>query len=230
MGGTTNLNGEVNIGGILRTNGGTLNINNNITVEQLVSAGGTVNVNYDQDFANLTISGGTFEAIEPLAVTDLVWQGGTLRDTDITASESLILNGTTKDINNSIIDNQGLATWTSGTIRTFTNGSWFNRQNAELDIAGDLFLDYRSCTVMVMENAGLLRKSAGIGTSTLEITLSNQGEISIESGTLYFTAGFAQSQGVTELDGGNLRVAGNFEPRFRTSKSSIKYYKPGVNN
>ncbi|EHJ13554.1 Ig-like domain-containing protein [Crocosphaera watsonii] len=211
VGGTTNLNGEVNIGGILRTNGGTLNINNNITVEQLVSAGGTVNVNYDQDFANLTISGGTFEAIEPLAVTDLVWQGGTLRDTDITASESLILNGTTKDINNSIIDNQGLATWTSGTIRTFTNGSWFNRQNAELDIAGDLFLDYRSGTVMVMENAGLLRKSAGTGTSTLEITLSNQGEISIESGTLYFTAGFAQSQGVTELDGGNLRVAGNFE-------------------
>ena len=45
VGNTTNLDGNLDIGGDITVSGGTLNVNQSITSNQLITSGGTLNIN-----------------------------------------------------------------------------------------------------------------------------------------------------------------------------------------
>ena len=94
VGNTTNLDGNLDIGGDITVSGGTLNVNQSITSNQLITSGGTLNINAEvnsdiltqtsgttninviEDFTDVAISGGTFNSKEETTITDLDWTGG----------------------------------------------------------------------------------------------------------------------------------------------------------
>jgi len=53
-------------------------------------------------------------------------------------------------------------------------------------------------------NAGTLRKSAGVGVSVIQMALNNTGTVEVQSGTLAFFSGYTQTAGSTILNGGDL--------------------------
>ena len=64
----------------------------------------------------------------------------------------------------------------------------------------DGFLDYYAYGELDFENQGLLRKSGGTGAATIEMNLTNQGTITVQSGTLRFAKSFTQTSGNTVLE------------------------------
>jgi hypothetical protein len=97
----------------------------------------------------------------------------------------------------------------SGTLRFKADGSVssvFNN-NGLFDAQVDGLLDYSSGAGTAFNNNGIFRKSAGSGTTTVDVLFNNSGTVEANSGTIHFTRGFNQNGGALSVNGGDLTFA-----------------------
>lgn len=80
-----------------------------------------------------------------------------------------------------------------------SGGSFNNALGATFNLAGGASI---GGTFDSMSNAGLFEKTAGSGTSTIDLTVTNTGSLLVNSGTLAITH-FTQNSGLLDLNGGN---------------------------
>jgi hypothetical protein len=122
-----------------------------------------------------------------------------------------------------IIDNYGTITWTgSGAIGSY--GALNNKSTGVIDIQNDATLD-ASDGLWTIINDGLIKKSAGSGTTTLEVNLTNNGTLSIESGIIYLST----SSGFKNYKNDNT-LGDRIEGGTYILKGKLKYKPPYSND
>lgn len=195
------LGGANNFVGTCTFNGGTLNV-----------SGGSVNFSTGNTLtpANLNLSGGTLTGSDSITVSGpMTWTGGTLSGAGaVNANGGLTLNGPTLILNGRTLNNSAAAIWSGGSIFSGAGSVISNAAGGIFDITfdGQTFIGLGGGRTFA--NAGLLRKTGGIGTATISDAVSNIGTIEVLSGTLAFGDTFVQAAGVTKMNGGNIAASG----------------------
>ena len=116
------------------------------------------------------------------------------------------------------LENAGTVLWTAGAL-SLSTAVITNRAGALFDVRNDSIIDYVGGLPPRFDNVGTFRKSASIGTTTIDINLAfnNSGAVEIQSGTLVLNGG--THSGSFEVQAGKtLRLAGNHSA---TGSSSI---------
>jgi hypothetical protein len=98
------------------------------------------------------------------------------------------------------IDNSGAAMVAgTGTIGTQGGGFFNNLLGGVFDIQNDNGVGFSSGSSPVFNNFGLFKKSAGTAQSPLDAFFTNNSVVEIQTGTVYFGAGFEQAGGSTTV-------------------------------
>ncbi|HET9298937.1 MAG TPA: hypothetical protein VFO11_03265, partial [Candidatus Polarisedimenticolaceae bacterium] len=197
---------------------GTLTFNPAATVSGIgalsVSNTGTVTLNSGEAIAPPTLSftNGTIGGTDPISVSGaFTWSGGGLSgNAAVTAPMGIaISSGTFKELTGGrTLSTGGTTTWAgTGSIRLGSGGSI---QNGGIwDIQGN-------ATMVLLTGGGgftnpvtrTLRKSAGGGLTTFDVAVTNEGSVSVESGTLSLDAGSTSTGSFTGGPGTTLRFGG----------------------
>jgi len=160
---------------------------------------------------SLNLSSGSLSGSQAVTVTGLFnWSGGSLGGIDqfhptsltVTANGGLALSGSAKYLFGGTLVNTASGLWTGGTLYGYNTALLTNTPAGTLDLQADGNAFYLWTGSPALANAGLLRKSAGTGTSTITIPCGNSGTVQANSGTLAFTGAFVQTAGRTILAGG----------------------------
>ncbi|MDQ3814702.1 MAG: Ig-like domain-containing protein, partial [Armatimonadota bacterium] len=179
-----------------------------------IGQGKTVNVASNVTVANLTVDqgstiqgGGTVTVTSTGTATDATFDG--MGAVSIPAGGVFNLNHG----NNSLSINFKRKLVNSGTLNVNHPSLNFqsdvqNNAGGVIDFKADSVVTALSNSTPALSNAGLLRKSGGIGTSSIAIGFTNSGTVEAQSGTLQFGKGFTQTAGVTNLNGGHITVVG----------------------
>jgi hypothetical protein len=212
-GGTSNFDaGSYDVTGTTAVSDGTHTFNSGVTVTDigvLMLTGGAIDFSSGEviNAPTYTQTGGTIGGSDVVNVAGLLtWSGGVMGGSGVTNANGGIQidnAGTVQISDTRSLNNAGVATWTgpgdisNNSAAKFTNQSigTFNIQTSG-DFIGGAF-----------NNTGLLIKTAGGGDGVTSFTgpfLSN-GTVEVQSGTLQFSAGYAQTLGVTRLAGGTLQ-------------------------
>ena len=104
--------------------------------------------------------------------------------------------------------NSGIIANTATGNGPFVNATITNQLNATIDIQGNG--GFAGSGGAVLNNAGLLRKSGGSGTSVIDggIQFNNTGTVEVDSGTLEFDQAYNQTSGSLYLHGGTVVTNG----------------------
>jgi hypothetical protein len=210
---------NANAGCVLNYGGGTHNL---LTGSSLIGAGlhrvngGTFNV------ASLLTVGPSFELASPgtldgtntvIFVGPFTWSGGVMENsvgggrTVFTNTATVTLNNTTKTLYRRTVDNYATVNWTAGQWNAGFNCVWNNTGSGVLDIQGDLLLQYGGGgTQLTFNNSGILRKTSGAGTASMNVIVTNYSAVSSQSGTLNFQSTYRQESGSTTLAGGSYQA------------------------
>ncbi len=105
-----------------------------------------------------------------------------------------------------VFNNAGYATF-QGAIGCRGGGKFNNLPSGTVDITVDGNILTRE-NALPIDNAGLIVKTAGTGTSNIKIELNNTGAVEVRTGELEFDRTYVQTAGQTFLNGGNLRMGG----------------------
>ncbi len=120
------------------------------------------------------------------------WMRGALTGSgDITNHGQLNITGSNfKELVKRDLDNKGTLTWTGGNIKFKDSAKLTNDPGSLFDIQTDGLIDYvLADDGGVFVNKGILRKSAGTGTATIDPIFYNTGDVEVNSGTLRFERG-----------------------------------------
>src|SRR5205807_6944908 len=157
------------------------------------------------------LNGGTLTGIGTVTVTNaLNWISGTMSGTGHTAaSGAFTLNGSFLTLNARTIGDAGTASLAQGTsISTSNNAVWNNLAGGTLDSQGDASFSSFAAGPQ-LNNAGLLRKSAGTGSTTIGMALNNTGTVQVSSGTLNLSGGGSNSGSFTIGAGDTVNFSGS---------------------
>jgi hypothetical protein len=96
------------------------------------------------------------------------------------------------------VTNAGSVRWSRGTIYLFSGSVIVNQMGGLFDAQNNGSLVCFQClgTEAVL-NAGLFRKSAGTGTTTISVLFTNTGTVRVDSGLIAFQSNFHQSPAAT---------------------------------
>ncbi len=151
----------------------------------------------------------------------LRWSGGEIAGSDTVVAEGvLLLDGVDrKTLNHRALLNKGIAIWSGdGDFRMKNGAKFINYPGANFDIQNDELLDSYSGGGD-FENYGLVSKSAGFGTTTVEVPFYNSGDLLILSGKMRFTStleneasGTIEGTGTLDVSGGNFINDGAVSP------------------
>ena len=205
--------------GLVRVNGNVGLENTGVSGNVQVVAGhlgitGAVNVS-----GRLELTGSLFDSYVggpgDLRVTGrLDWLGGTMDgeggSATIAAGAEMRISGDDhKRLRNQTINNAGTVVWTGAGMLFGSSGVFNNQAGGVFEIQSDstfLWWDRLAYGWPTFNNAGILRKSEGTGTTTFDsVTFNNTGTVEVQSGTLAFQGGYTQTDGATMLTGGTLR-------------------------
>ena len=144
------------------------------------------------------------------------WTGGTLTGSStLTNAGTINLSGANqKNLTVLTFNNAGVVNWMGAGIFYMYTGAVFNNLASGIfDVQDDASLSYFSGTAPKFNNAGIVRKSAGTGTTTFSanVTFTNAATVDAQVGTLRFTNGYTQSAGTTNLSGGNISAGGELK-------------------
>ncbi|NJR69755.1 MAG: hypothetical protein HC771_14645 [Synechococcales cyanobacterium CRU_2_2] len=180
--------------------GGSLTVTDTTLVDALFSvSGGTVSFGGGTAIRDLALSAGTLAGNGSVLVTQgATWTSGTYSGKGLTIAPTSTLNlsgNLTKLLAGGILTNQGLTTWSGGTLVSNTAASVItNAAGGTFDIAGNLTLDQApGAPLPTFNNAGLLKKTTGTGTASIEATLNNTGEVVVQAGKLALFGGGSNS-------------------------------------
>ncbi len=162
---------------------------------------------------NFKQTGGTLTGVKDFTVTQSFdWSGGSMTGPGATTfgigSTTTISGSGPKTIDGRAISVQGTVNVTGSGPIAFNSGSWTTANTGVLDFQADASIADQdgSATFVTFSNTGVLKKSAGSGTSSVVgIAPTNTGTVRAEAGTLDFDSGLSQTGGATELAGGDLR-------------------------
>ena len=179
----------------------------------------------------------------------LNWYGGRFDGVGLTVESNGVANllGGQKDLAG-CLTNAGQVVWSAGTITVFNNASTLlgaveNQPGGSWDIQGDFLMNqFTPNNYAAFRNRGLLKKSAGTGTASLDLPFYNLGtlkqlsgildfgrDLSLYAGSVVFgiaSNGFGRINLVgTASLGGNLGVEllGGFIPNSNTTYQVMSY-------
>src|SRR5262249_25683014 len=120
------------------------------------------------------------------------WTGGGLDGSGsvVVASGATlsIAGGNDKAFSQRTLANSGTVIWSGGNFNTGNGAILTNLVGGVIDIQSDQSWTHnQGGSPAAINNAGLLKKSAGSGTSTVQAVLNNYGTLDIQSGTLSFS-------------------------------------------
>jgi uncharacterized repeat protein (TIGR01451 family) len=191
-GATVNFNGSYQHTGAFAISSGTANVPVPLQVSSLLVAGGTLNLSAaaaDVTTQAMSQTAGTLTGPGDVTVTGVTtWSGGTMGGAGTTnANGGLLLNGTTKTLNRTLVNN-GAATWTAGQFNFSTPASLVNPAGRTFDIQGDFLMQWccGSDPIPTFVNAGSVTKSAGTGTADIQVGFPNDGTFTVSSGGAAF--------------------------------------------
>jgi hypothetical protein len=181
---------------------------------------GTLNSAVNVTLQSLTVAGGTLTGAGTITVTGAVtWTGGTMSGTGQTVAQgtlAVVATGAYPTLDGRTLDNQGSATCTianyqfylqnGATLINETAATWDFQTNGNLSLGGG---------TATFTNHGLLKKSAGSGTTGVGVTLNNDGTVDVDSGELSFRGGGSSSGTFTVGSGATL------EPQTLTLQSGF---------
>jgi RHS repeat-associated protein len=187
---------HVEAGAVLDLMGGS---NQNYTGTYTGSGEGTVLIGNGQ--LRVGAGGATFNFPGSL----FQWTGGQIlaQSGSLTNLGTMNLSGSNLKWMAGTMNNAGVVTHTgAGNFQIQWGGNYFNNQSGALyDLQSDGGLEGTGW----FNNAGTLRKSAGIGSSGFNAKLNNTGTVEVLSGTLNFTESVSQISGAA-LTGGTWKV------------------------
>ncbi len=179
------------------------------TVTNLLINGGSLDINSTLEVQNLT-SNSSFSNITNIGTLTVdntfTWTVGTLSGVGTT-----VLNGTS-NLNGGFfsmftdqqVDNYGTTTINdTNSIDFRSNAVWNNEASGTLILQGSGNI-HNAATTAVFNNAGLIQVDAGTETAAIAILVNNIGTIKIDSGTLSLTAGFTNTGTITVAPGAAL--------------------------
>ena len=191
--------------------GGTVTLGGNpLTIDstgRLTVTGGTSTVSGTLSLPGVVLTGGTLDATGALAVSKaLTWTGGTLSGgASILAGASLAVGGgADKTLAGSLI-NDGTVSVSGTAGLTLDAGAVLINNNVVL-LQSDAGLGGTG----TLTNAGILRKSAGTGTSLVGAVLSNTGTVDVDSGTVEVAGNFTNAGTVDVTDSASFAVSAPF--------------------
>ena len=161
--------------------------------------------------SNVEFAGGTLSGTGTIIGT-LNWTGGTF-DTGgtltIASNSVLVASGLADKSLNRRLDNYGKVNWTGGRIIGDNSPVLNNFTGALFDAQTDATLfDSNDATVKTFNNSGLVRKSAGAGTSSWQGLFNNEGTLGALSGTLALAGGGQSTGSFTNATGATLEFTG----------------------
>jgi hypothetical protein len=167
----------------------------------------------------------------------LQWTGGALVGNGLTNQGNITINGNaaigvdsstiwSQSLTPGALTNTGTINHTAGGSLNLISGSLNNLAGAVYDMQGDVPINsyyywYNPCSGSgTINNAGLFRKSAGSGTSSIAPTIvfNNTGTVEVDSGTLSIQGGVTQLVGNT-LTGGTWNVKANSTLNITTGEN-----------
>ena len=174
----------------------------------------------------------------------LNWNGGRFAQGSslLVQSNALVnvLTAAEKDLGGPMT-NYGAVVWTSGPIYLLNDGAtWAGiiQNSGSWETRGDLTLgNWFGNSYPAFRNNGLLRKSAGTGTSTMDLVFLNQSAIEPLSGVLAFTRGLSSTAGTiafglsNNTSFGQISVSGTASVAGRLGARLLNGYipDPGLN-
>lgn len=183
----------------LQLQGGTITLGPNFqggTITNLAMAGGTLNGN--NILSGTLYSGAALTgSLTLMPGAAMNWAGGSMQGpVNIPVGASITLSSNTTKYLWGALTNAGTATWggTGDLEADFSSangqaGLIVNLAGALWDIQSNNHLQNGAPNGAFFQNAGILRKSAGSGTTTFAIPLFNTGTVNTLQGQLVFTAG-----------------------------------------
>ena len=161
--------------------------------EHLVLSGGSLSLAQASETEIFTLSGGTLTGVGSLTVNNqAIWSSGTLDGggtLNIPGTATLTISGSTVNFRSYTINNAGTTLWSGiGNINTGI-GARFN--NTDLfDIKSNQSFAHNlggAAPLFTNTTTGIFRKSAGTGTTTMNVSLQNDGLVDVDTGTLNIT-------------------------------------------
>jgi Secretion system C-terminal sorting domain len=178
--------------------GHTVTVNSSVTTDEtIVNAGGILTLTSSLNIADgpgndLTVNGsfnfisGTLSGAGIFIVNaGMDWQGGSMQSNLVLTSTAVSSKTTVTTVsiaNFGVLTNNGAFTWAAGNIE-LTNGSFNNGIAGIINITGDDVMTTSGGT-RFFNNAGLVIKSAGTGTTAINVNGSNSGTINVNAGTI----------------------------------------------
>jgi len=121
------------------------------------------------------------------------WTGGTIGSTAsnivVTANGGLAISNSTGKTLYATLVNGGPGSWSGSQVYCYGAALFSNAPAAAFDFTADGNAFYLWGGSPALVNAGTLRKTNGIGTTTISVSCTNTGSIQVNSGTLSFSGG-----------------------------------------
>lgn len=245
--------------GAFQFTGGTLTLLNDV-IPNLQLMGGTVGLGTNFQggtITNLTLPGsvlsgnyvvsGTFNCGGGLAAGSLAIAGGGLMNwtrgtvvgpLTVATNATLSLNGVVLGLA-AALTNLGTVNWQGGELDVYNDGSsafgaLWNQPGGLWSIQCDQLLFGSRLTPF--QNAGTVSKSAGAGTTPVDLPLVNSGTVSVFSGTLGVNGGLTNTTGTLEcgLSGkssfGQIAVSGNATLSGALNVTLLNGFVPALSN
>ncbi|MCZ6915982.1 MAG: hypothetical protein O7I93_04315 [Gemmatimonadetes bacterium] len=164
----------------------------------------------------LDLSGGTLNGIGTLSVFgSMLWSGGTMSDGGTLRVETgglLTLGGGTKTLlGGRRIDNVGNVTWLAGDINAGEASSIINEPGATMGIQGDVQLLQGPGAPSAFFNGGMVTRSTGTGTVSINVIFDNNGAVDVLSGLLDLAGGGFGTGSFDVSIGATLHFEGNHD-------------------
>ncbi|SPE51110.1 exported hypothetical protein [Verrucomicrobia bacterium] len=197
--GTVSVTGS----GLCRLNGATVTLNDRIASFVLASGYVALTPTFQTNGAihNLQLDGAYLTGATKVTGTLGIDGGGLAPASQLTVAAGGVLdfNGAAVSLY-SPLTNAGTINWSGSSLSIANNtnaytGAIYNQPGALFDIQSDQGLTSQGYGFEFFTNAGTVRKTAGVGTTTIGVAFTNTGALDAQSGTIQISGPYAQTGG-----------------------------------
>jgi hypothetical protein len=221
----------------LAVTGGSLTIAGNSQLNALAVSGGTLTGNAVTVINALSLSGGTFGGAGAVTVTGpTTWTGSDLSGSgQMVAQGGLTISGSSdKWLRGYRLTNAGPGTWTGTGWVVLTGGPVFtNQAGASFEIQTDRMFYQLTDPLGTFQNAGTVSKSAGTGTTEIQMAFHNTGTVQVQSGILLLDRGGISSGSFSVAEAATLNFGGGtheLQPGSRVAGAGTVDFAGGTVN